>query len=71
MSVHKNDLRATQSWVDKRYEPGKTYPNSKPGSKRPRGIMDRHGHVHLVDGHHRAHHENGSHVDVDVKRSDI
>ena len=69
--VHKLDLRATQHWVDKRYEEGKTYPNSSANSKHPKGIRDKHGKVHLLDGHHRAHHADGPYVNVEVKRGDI
>lgn len=58
--IHK--LRATQEWVEKGYKGSKTghgktikrEHENEYGSMHPTGLQDKHGNVHLVDGHHRA-----------------
>lgn len=64
VSVHPSKLRATQGWVDSKYEHGK---HENP--KRPYGLQDKRGNVHIIDGHHRANHavEHGHHLEMDVR----
>jgi hypothetical protein len=53
ISVQPKKLRATQSWLDKRWS-GKETPEESKHNEHPAAIRTKDGNVHLVDGHHRA-----------------